>query len=196
MLKVGDYRVVDRSLGELKGQVPAEVIEELNRKDSKGKFIVKGRKFSTDQTFEDALNTIKQELAEDVKQTQADLARLRSEEKALQWQLGQPKEVAAHPWIDPEHLKRHRKDLEKALEQAEKDEKALSEAKIATPPLSFMESLRSSVENFFGGRRELPSGFAEALENAERADCRLWSRQSPVSFAAPAFPDRPCSVPR
>ena len=40
-------------------EVPAEVLEDLNNKDAKGKALVKGKKFASDHTFEEALKTLK-----------------------------------------------------------------------------------------------------------------------------------------
>ncbi len=133
MLDTGDYRVVDRSLTILKEEgVPAEVIEDLKRKDSKGKYIVLGRKFSTDRTYEEALKTIQQELAGDVRQAKADLERHRDEDKALQARLRHAKQR----WEIDEltsALKQHRakkKALEETLKQTEADETILKEVKI------------------------------------------------------------------
>src|SRR5262245_65475199 len=45
MLTSGDFRVIDRSLGNLKAEnVPDDVLEKLKKKDEKEKFIVEGQK--------------------------------------------------------------------------------------------------------------------------------------------------------
>jgi len=60
----GDFRVTERSLNYLKADgVPEEDVKKLDEaKDANGKFIVKGRKFSTDETSKEFLETIKQDL--------------------------------------------------------------------------------------------------------------------------------------
>lgn len=60
----GDFRVTERALGFLKADgVPEEDVKKLDEtKDAAGKFIVKGRKFSTDDSFKEYLETIKQDL--------------------------------------------------------------------------------------------------------------------------------------
>jgi POT family proton-dependent oligopeptide transporter len=50
MYATADFRITDRSLEKLEKQgIPAEVIAELGKQDEKGKFMVKDRKFATDE---------------------------------------------------------------------------------------------------------------------------------------------------
>jgi POT family proton-dependent oligopeptide transporter len=85
MLANGAFRVTDRTLEFLAAnEVPKEIIEDLNRKNSSGKSIIKGKKFKTDRNYEDALTTIKQRFADDLEQAKADHRRHRDEDRENQ----------------------------------------------------------------------------------------------------------------
>jgi POT family proton-dependent oligopeptide transporter len=182
MLDAGDFRVTERSLEELQRQgVPAAVIEELGRKDARGKFIVMGRKFTTDRTYADALKTIRQELAEDVKQARADLARHAEEEKSLRARIKQAKEqgTAGEAVEQAEkELQRHldgKKVLEERLQQLEKDEKAFSEVKIKEGELPAPAQRAAEGNKEFAAALDQALTDARGLSPATAARIRRWA---------------------
>jgi hypothetical protein len=191
MLAVGDFRITDRSLNQLKqdgeAKLPAEVIESLNSKDRKGTFLVKGKKFRTDRTYADALNTIKQDFAEAVNQAKADLEWYRYEEKVLQARLKQGQDGGATEQAE-KALERHRarkKALQTRLQQAESDVKSLKDATIKDgelpPPLKRWvkgDKDISREQERFAAALEQVIKEATGLSGAGAARIRRWANRT------------------
>jgi hypothetical protein len=123
MLAAGDFHVTDRTMAQLERErVPEEVIEDLGA--------IKGKKFRTDRTFEDALGTMKEDFAEDAKQARADLKRWRDEDKYLQARLRQAGEEDISGDVALAAHRARKKALEERLRLAEQDENAFKSVKI------------------------------------------------------------------
>jgi hypothetical protein len=151
-----------------------------------GNYVIKGRRFTTDRTFEDALDTIRQGFAAQAGQAQADLRRHREEEKALEEAARQSSGTDRQEARD--RLERHRagaEGLREKAKRAEGDARALKDVKIkegnlqAVPDRSqqtdakFAEVLEEVVA---AGRKEgLSSEGAETIRRY--ADRKLTGRE-------------------
>lgn len=143
MLAEGDFLITDRSLNAIEGELKDRqkvVMAELNQKNSKGKYVIKGRKFTTDLTFEDALDTIRHDFAAEAEQTQADLRRHREEDKTLQEAAQQLVGTQRQETLD--RLERRRAgaaELREKAKRAAEDVKALKDVQIQEgefPPIA------------------------------------------------------------
>jgi POT family proton-dependent oligopeptide transporter len=162
-LAVGDFRITDRSLDSLKedlkdakGTNAQDIIDDLNRKNSKGKPIIKGKKFATDKTYEDAFGTIMQAFAADLELAKADLGRYRDEEKEFQDILLQTAQAQRGKAEDD--LKRHRQKeatLRERINRLDADVKALNN--VAEAPEGKLLAVDKRGE-------ETDEGFEKALE--------------------------------
>lgn len=196
MLAEGNFRVTDRTLGYLKEkEVPAEILEDLNRKGEDGKPLIKGKKFASDMKFADALGTIKQEFEEAVKQAKSDLSQHRNADKVQQAMVQRAERFllqARASQAPPEFVRQseasleqgrallagHRKNenaLKERLERLEKDAKLLKDLKIAEGELpalnrrdkAGMQPFVSALEEAMTEVKDLSFEGVDRLEQAK-----------------------------